>query len=696
MVDKLNTIKHKHALFFEDEKQYKEAEEKFIEAGKPKEAVLMYFLQLMGTGDWYLQAKDWTSAREVAEKYVPETLGDVLIGEAKLMFAQKNYSQGEALFLRAKMVNICIEMYQEAEMWEDALRLCKEYLPNKMTMLERKYEEYMASAGKQIGAEKIIKQARIYESSGQYTEAVSTFMKLTKEHTSDTNLLIKVWNRARELSLKFLGSSESTRISELVATKLIGIGKQLNVNLNITYTRGVNFSSFFGNFMATLKKMILEIFFAEKLASEVYLSLGLHKKAIFALVDGKHWERALKLAANIDLKLHELIETKFKKSLVNAGKVDQLVEVDPEAAVKVYASNGQWDKCFKLAERMVIFLKLSHQTLVTKKVSISNNYNCSDGKHMLGQYITICANSLIEKEDGIESLMVFCKYGIVTMTENIKLYKAIFANIIEKVELKNYGIWAALRTLFFKLYTSTDWSQESKEILSSSSITNINKIFEPYFLVSHYGAIRATCMDQAQGMKLAAKLSLACLRFCDIIPQDKAFYDAGSICKAAGVENVAFVLLNHFVDISEAIIEASNKNFLDISEFTSKTDFMCESKIPTKCYCSDTTVESIREWLLATSINTNIEQTLPVEANNKFESTLPQNSKFTDACIISGYPLEHSAIKFKNSSNMANKDDWNKYVMNAKVSKSDECQNVMTFIDKWNGPPTSPSSLTLI
>lgn len=51
-----------------------EAEAEFIKAGKPKEAVLMH-----------VHRKDWDAAQKVAEKYCPENVADVLIGQVRVV-----------------------------------------------------------------------------------------------------------------------------------------------------------------------------------------------------------------------------------------------------------------------------------------------------------------------------------------------------------------------------------------------------------------------------------------------------------------------------------------------------------------------------------------------------------------------------------------------------------------------------------
>lgn len=57
---KLQDVHYKYACHLEDERRYKEAEEHFIKAGKPSEAINMY--EHLG---------DYTSAIQVARQYEP-------------------------------------------------------------------------------------------------------------------------------------------------------------------------------------------------------------------------------------------------------------------------------------------------------------------------------------------------------------------------------------------------------------------------------------------------------------------------------------------------------------------------------------------------------------------------------------------------------------------------------------------------
>lgn len=65
---KLPEVHLKYALFLEDESRFKEAEEEFIKANKPQEAISMYE-----------HKQDWHSALQVARQYHPESVNKVFL-----------------------------------------------------------------------------------------------------------------------------------------------------------------------------------------------------------------------------------------------------------------------------------------------------------------------------------------------------------------------------------------------------------------------------------------------------------------------------------------------------------------------------------------------------------------------------------------------------------------------------------------
>lgn len=67
------------------------------------------------------------------------------------------------------------------------------------------------------------------------------------------------------------------------------------------------------------------------------------------------------------------------------------------------------------------------------------------------------------------------------------------------------------------------------ESLRTSEGTNstIYNEFESLLMTAHYYATRAACNEAGTLEQLVAKLSISLLRYSDVVPADKAYYEAG-------------------------------------------------------------------------------------------------------------------------------------------------------------------------
>ena len=76
-------------------------------------------------------------------------------------------------------------------------------------------------------------------------------------------------------------------------------------------------------------------------------------------------------------------------------------------------------------------------------------------------------------------------------------------------------------------------------IIPSSLLYPLHREFEQYLLIAHYLSTRAACVGVAKLQGTAAKISVALLRHTNVLPADRAFYQAGLQCKVRVVECVA-------------------------------------------------------------------------------------------------------------------------------------------------------------
>ena len=164
----------------------------------------------------------------------------------------------------------------------------------------------------------------------------------------------------------------------------------------------------------------------------------------------------------------------------------------------------------------------------------------------------------------------------------------------------------------------------------------------------------------------------------------QAFYEAGVASRAQGWENMAFVFLNRYLDLYEAIEEHS-MDLLDHTDF-SDTDIPYEIQLPEAAYLERGQHEEVKEWVLAVSMDQRVEQQLPLDQRMTYEASLVAagSGERSPACIVTGYPVLGNSIEFARG-RMANKEDWNKLVMAAKMVSDPNIQDVLKFVSVWCG-----------
>ncbi|CAH1772611.1 unnamed protein product [Owenia fusiformis] len=610
MKNKMPDIHLKYAMFLEDDGKFPEAEQQFIKANKPKEAVLMY-----------VHNQDWDSAGRVAEEHDPDSIKDVLVGQARVAFEAKEYQKAESYLLRAQRPDAAVKYYKEADMWQDALRVCKEYLPHKLQQLQDDYDREMMDKTTR-GADSLVQQAREWESSGEYARAVDCYVKVTPKHTSDNNLLQKCWVKAGELSLKFLTHDKGEAVVQIVGPRLVEIGK---------YTA----------------------------AAELYLRVDMIKEAIDAFIDGEEWNKAKKVAKELEPRYEAYVDEKHTRHLKQQGNVDGIIAKDVVAGLDIYVEKGEWEKCIEIAEQQ--------------------------SSKVLDKYVALYSTHLIKENKVIKAMDLFVKHGAPAHPQNFNIYKRIVHDILNMRNLnvaESYRTWADLREMLFDLYENLAKSSEANSPQSEE--------FETMLIIVHYYAAKCASLSHSSLDTIACKLAVSLLRHTEIIPADKAFYEAGMLCKATGQENAAFVFLNRYLDLVEAIEEGS-LDMMDNSDFQ-ETDIPFEIPLPEKAHLPDDQHEEVKEWVLAVSMDQRVEQVLPMDDERGcYEASLiaPDTGIRSHPCVLTGYPVIRQRTEFKKPGRLANKEDWNKFIMATKVSHSVECQDVLRFIHEWCGPATS-------
>ncbi|KAJ3338041.1 hypothetical protein HDU93_010039 [Gonapodya sp. JEL0774] len=297
---KIAEIHYKHAMFLEDDGKFKEAEQAFITAGKPREAILMH-----------IHNEDWIAALAVAEAHDPPSVPEILIGQSKLAFDKGEYSKGESLLLRAQRPELAIKFYKDQRLWKEALLFAKQYVPNRVPDLTVEYE-LQAVGTEDMTREEIVASGKALEQQRQYSKAIDSYLKASQKNVKDLEVLEQLWERAVEVALKFV-PQRSQEVAGVVGSRL------------------------------------LEIKRCEQ-AGDLFAGVQRYKDSIDAFVAGGIWDRARSIAS-IAPNYRDYVETSFIQAQRTSGQVDKVVSVDVNAGLDLCVQSGQWDRCFELAQK---------------------------------------------------------------------------------------------------------------------------------------------------------------------------------------------------------------------------------------------------------------------------------------------------------------------------------------------------------
>ncbi|XP_075772378.1 intraflagellar transport protein 172 homolog [Pelodiscus sinensis] len=332
----------------------------------------------------------------------------------------------------------------------------------------------------------------------------------------------------------------------------------------------------------------------------------------------------------------------------------QLVGVDVTAALDLYAEREQWEKCLETAAKQ--------------------NYK------VLHKYAALYATHLIREGSFAQALSLYVQHGAPANPQNFNIYKRLFVELVNAPGMSSaeaYPGWASLRDVLFTLCENL--------VKSSEANTPAHEEFETMLLIAHYYATRSAALGVKQLEVVATKLSISLLRHTDLVPADKAFYEAGTAARAVGWDNMAFIFLNRFLDLTDAM-EEGTLDALDHVDFQD-TDIPFEVPLPAHQHVAEATREEIRDWVLTMSMDQRLEQVLPRDERDTYEASLVAAGTGVRSlpCLLTGYPVLRSKVEFKRPGREANKDTWNKFLMAVKTSHSPTCQDVLQFIGQWCG-----------
>eukprot|EP00826_Nyctotherus_ovalis_P015234 TRINITY_DN14314_c0_g1_i3.p1 TRINITY_DN14314_c0_g1~~TRINITY_DN14314_c0_g1_i3.p1 ORF type:complete len:239 (-),score=63.36 TRINITY_DN14314_c0_g1_i3:161-832(-) len=199
-------------------------------------------------------------------------------------------------------------------------------------------------------------------------------------------------------------------------------------------------------------------------------------------------------------------------------------------------------------------------------------------------------------------------------------------------------------------------------------------MFAEYEMIAHLELLRSEC-KALNLQKCYTHICISLLRYTKVVRMDKAFLDAGLACKDMKLYNMAFIILNRYLDLAEAIENREDQEILAaLSEDTSLkgTDIPTpfDAPLAEKNLLTEAKRNEIRDWVLQVSVQQKAEQKLGMRkceecGSSVYEAclTCPNCKKMSEPCVASGYPLAKQGVVYcKGCQRGALKEYWTEYV----------------------------------
>ncbi|KAI8928779.1 hypothetical protein BC831DRAFT_447367 [Entophlyctis helioformis] len=578
-----------------------------------------------------------------ADKY---KLADVHYKHAMFLEDEGRFREAEAAFILAGKPREAILMHIHNENWETALTVAETYEPSSVPEVLIGQAKVAFEHGETAKAESLLLRAqhpelaiKFYKDSNNWREAIrfakeylpnklgevheeydrylSGQSDAGKDHivnTAKTFEQQKEYSRAIDMYLK-ISTNHTTDLDFLEQTW----ERAVDIAIKFVPERGQDVVA------AACMRLIQVKRYAA--AGELYAGVDLYKDAIDAYIAGGLWDKARQVLTYAP-KYKDYVETAYITHLKSTGHAEALVDVDVGAGLEIYAQRGEWDKCLEKA--------------------------ASQNRDVLNKYLMGYATVLVNESKYEATAATIVKYGVQQVPANFELYSRL---AVELLRAPTATGTATLRDFLFKLVHGASFSPQPA----------IAERFGHFLFISHLAALKNYCLKKRDLAYFAAKQAISLLRYTKDIPADRAFLEAGQAAKNAGMNNMAFVCWNRFLDLSEAI-EEGNLSMLENTDFVN-TDVPFDVPLPAEP-AEESKREEVRDWVLQVSLDQKVNQEIDTRECDQCGTSIYEASlscynckKLSEPCIVTGYPVLRNSVKCTTCNRLANKDDWNKFVM---------------------------------
>jgi len=625
--------------------------------------------------DYATESNAFEQAFSLARASMKSKLPEVHLKHAMFLEDEGRFKEAEAEFITAKKPKEAIDMYMHQQEWISAMRVAENHEPSAIddvlcaqakSMAENNQdlssaEQLYIRAKKPDLAFKMYKDARKMQEAmrvvknhmphrmHEFQHEMQTVMRQSAADGGDMDSLTATARAHTEQGNYSLAIDAYLKVTQDV-TKDLDLLEEIWENaVKLAMNRC---QDRIGDVVGIVSKRLIQIKRYEQ-AAELYEGIEAYKEAIDVYILGGMWDKA-RLVCEQAPQFNDYVGNKHRAFLGGAsvqptpaprsGGMASMTNPDMQGA----AERGDWERCLSLAQ--------------------------SQGQEAVDQYCLMHGAHLIKGQDYPGAVHVFFLNGAPLGADNLKMYNRLVQEVLSRVGIGETCL-TELRHVLQRLV---------ENLKGANTDAATVKHWERLLQVVHLMALKTQCSGQSEQLNaLATKMATSLVRFCDIVPADRLFCEAGLACRDAKRDNMAFVFLNRYLDIADAMEEADSSMTLENSDFD-KSDIPFDFALPERPFLNEAKREAIREWVLTVSMDQKVECVLGMRNCEKcnqeiYEGCLkcPNCKNETVACIVTGYPIARGQrVSCHGCNQSANKDDWNRYLLT--MSQCPWCGNSET------------------
>ena len=596
-----------------------------------------------------IEQRNYNEAFRIAETHCRYKLPDVHLSYALFLEDENRFKEAEEEFVKAGKAEEAINMYQHQNDFHSALKLCKQYAPHLQPEILRSQAKSYFVQGDYQRAEQCFLAAKMPESAVEmysYAQMKSEAIRVARDHAP--HMIDKIMNSSSGVINTPEDIKQSGRVMEQNRDFVRAIDTYISITQEMTnnydmleevWERAVQLAMthdkerlqqvvmLVGKRLVALKRY--------EAAADMYSGIGHYEEAVKCFLVAEDYDRAREIVHSIQHteianKLRAMVDSEEKNHHKANKNVKGLMKVDAKDGVNMIIEGGDWFKALDKAKK----------------------------SGMLNEVLLKCTLKLTEDGNFGQAVKVFSLYGSPNEPPFMPIYKTLCVEVLadcQDQEVSDARIM--IKNLVESIYDKR---------------TKVYKEFEKYFIVFQLLFLKNIC----KGKKLSAlhaKICVSLLRYTNEVRVDKAFYEAGAACQGEKRLSMAFVFLNRYLDLADAIQDPEG----GVAALGDSTDFegtdipILDILLPDSNFTSEEQRERIKDWVLEISMNQKVEQSLSSVScdscgSQMYEASLKCFSCNTsyEPCLVTGYPvMRRTQTSCSNCSRLANKEDWSEYLV---------------------------------